>query len=118
MQNKLSDINKKVAEKHGLDEELLNSISTSVFREFSYKLNNPTNLIVYIKGLGKFYARKKKTEDGIRRTQYVIDNPKGFNNPDTLKHNLQSMKFLVSKYEEFYQHRNQFRDVNNNNTND
>lgn len=116
MQNKLSDINKKVALKHELDEELLNSISNTVFKEFSYKLNNPKNLIIYIKGLGKFYARKKKTEDGVRKTKYVLDNPKGFINIDTLNHNLNSMEFLLNTYEEFLEYKNQFKNANNNNS--
>lgn len=117
MQNKLSDINKKVAEKYDLDEELLNSISSTVFKELSYKLNNPNNLIVYIKGLGKFYSRKKKAEDTINKIKYVLEHPKGFLNLDKMKSNLKSLEFLMDKYKEFYKHKQEFTNANNDNTN-
>lgn len=117
MQLKLTDIVNKVAEKHSLDKEVLQSISNSVFQVTAEKIKHPKNLIIYIKGLGKMYARRKKTIDGIKKIDYLLDNPRPNLTIENLIRNRQSMNFLLDKYLEFEKDKKQVKNDSNNNTN-
>lgn len=117
MQLKLTDIIEKTSKKHDLDRELLQSISNSVFQSTANSLKNPSNLIVYIKGLGKMYARKKKTEEGIKKIDYLLANPRPNINLDNLARNRKAMTFLLEKYKDFIIDKNQYKNDSDNNTN-
>lgn len=118
MQLKQSDIVNKVALEKGLDVELLQSISDSVFQEIARKIKKPDNLIIYVKGLGKIYARKKKTLDGIEKMNNSLKSPKTYSNEERTIEYRTSLEFLINTYEEFTKEKNQYRNANNNNTND
>jgi|688.fasta_scaffold477975_3 hypothetical protein len=117
MQLKLVDIIDKVSEKYSLDKEVLQSISNSIFQETANKIKHPESLIIYLKGLGKIYARKKKTEEGIKKIDYLLTNPRPNLSIENLERNKESMIFLLSKYEEFIKDKNQHKNDSNNNTN-
>lgn len=118
MQLKQSDVVNKVALKHDLDSELLQSISNSVFKDVAYKLKNPTNLIIYIKGLGKIYARRKKAKDGILKINHILNSPKPYLNVESYTKYKESLMFLLDKYEDFDKLKNKFKTNKNDNNND
>jgi len=117
MQLKLNDIVEKVAQKHNLDKDVLQSISNSVFQVTAEKIKSPKNLIIYIKGLGKIYARRKKTLDGIKKIDYLLENPRSNITIENLIRNRESMTYLLDKYLEFVNDKKQHKNDNNNTNN-
>ena len=119
MQAKLSDINKKVSDKYSLDYDLLQSISNTVFKEVANKIRRPKNLIVYLKYIGKMYGRKKKAEDGVLKMKAILNSsPEKINySKESVKENLDILTFILDRYKEFLNDRNQHKNDSINNTN-
>lgn len=51
-----------VSEETGKPEELYNAIGSFILKETSRMLNNPTSLILKLKGVGSWHLRKKRME--------------------------------------------------------
>lgn len=117
MQATLNQIVKKVSESEGLDEVVLQSISNSVFQTVSENIKKPSNLILYVKGLGKVYARKKKTLDHIALYKKAILTPKPSQSA-FLGEYIKSMEFILDEYKRYDEFKTNFKNnaINYNNT--
>lgn len=117
MQLKLKDIVNNVSKKNNLDKDVLQSISNIVFQDIAFKIKHPTNLIVYVDGLGKIYARNKKTKNDIGKIDYLLEHPRPNITEANLIRNKEYMLFLLNRYEDFKKHKNQYKNDNNDNPN-
>lgn len=117
MQATLNQIVSKVSKEEGLDEMVLQSISNSVFQTVSENIKKPKNLILYIKGLGKIYARKKKTADHVVLYKKAILTPKPSQSA-FLGEYIKSMEFILEEYQRYDKIKTNFKNnaTNYNNT--
>lgn len=118
MQSTLNDIVKKISIEEGLDESVLQSISNTVFKTTLENIKKPKSLILYIKGLGKIYARKRKTSDHLILYKKAILTPK-VQRSAFLEDYIKSMEFLLEEYKKYDEIKTNFKKnaINYNNTN-
>jgi len=118
MQATLNQIVNKVSKEEDLDEMVLQSISNTVFQTISENIKKPKNLILYVKGLGKIYARKKKTADHLVLYRKAILNPKPSQSA-FLSEYIKSMEFILEEYKRYDEFKTNFKNnaINYNNTN-
>jgi hypothetical protein len=62
MQSNHHDIYRMVAEKTGKSEEMYKDIGSMIFKETAEMLQEPTCLILKLKGIGSWHLRKKRME--------------------------------------------------------
>jgi|694.fasta_scaffold00342_17 hypothetical protein len=70
MQADIKTICKKLSKEKNIDYNLLKAVGDTVFKETKKVLNNPPNLIINLKGLGRWYLRKQQME---RKIEYLED---------------------------------------------
>lgn len=70
MQADIKTITKKLSKEKGIDYDLLKAVGDTVFKYTGEVLKNPPNLIIYLKGIGKWYLRKQQME---RKIEYLED---------------------------------------------
>lgn len=116
MQKNIKDIVEQVSLKEDLDKEVLQSIANSVFLELNNKIKRPTSLIIYIKDIGKLYARKKKSIDGLAKIEEFLKMPKPIFPTDALIERKSSLEFLLKEYDQFLIDKNQHKNASNNNS--
>lgn len=98
-------INKKVHEELNIPISDIDAISNSIFSSLNDWFRDPTSLIVWVRGLGKFYARKKKISDRMRSLEiWSKTNPEFDNSKQVAKFN-----FLISEYDKFLYKKRQYK---------
>jgi hypothetical protein len=98
-------INKKVHEELNIPISDIDAISNSIFSSLNDWFRDPTSLIVWVRGLGKFYARKKKISDRMRSLEiWSKTNPEFDNSKQVAKFN-----FLISEYDKFLYKKQQYK---------
>ena len=70
MQADIKSICKKLSKEKGIDYDLLKAVGDTVFKYTGDVLKNPPNLIIYLKGIGRWYLRKQQME---RKIEYLED---------------------------------------------
>lgn len=70
MQADIKTVSKKLSKEKGIDYDLLKAIGDTVFKYTGEVLKNPPNLIINLKGFGKWYLRKQQME---RKIEYLED---------------------------------------------
>lgn len=68
MQADLNKICNKISKEKDIDLDLLKAISNSVFKELASVQKNPPNLILNLKGIGRWFLRKQQME---RKIEYL-----------------------------------------------
>lgn len=70
MQADIKTIAKKLSKEKKMDYDLLKAVGDTVFKYTGEILKNPPNLIINLKGVGKWYLRKQQME---RKIEYLED---------------------------------------------
>lgn len=70
MQADIKTIAKKLSKEKGIDYDLLKAVGDTVFKYTGEVLKKPPNLIINLKGIGKWYLRKQQME---RKIEYLED---------------------------------------------
>ena len=70
MQADIKTIAKKLSKEKKMDYDLLKAVGDTVFKYTGEVLKNPPNLIINLKGVGKWYLRKQQME---RKIEYLED---------------------------------------------
>jgi hypothetical protein len=68
MQIELKNIYKNLSKNTNISEDLLSAIGSSVFRETLDTIKSPPNLILRLKGVGRWFLRKQQME---RKIEYL-----------------------------------------------
>lgn len=70
MQADIKSICKKISEDKDISYDLIKAVGDSFFKYTGNILKNPPNLIINLKGIGKWYLRKQQME---RKIEYLED---------------------------------------------
>ena len=70
MQADIKTIAKKLSKEKKMDYDLIKAVGDTVFKYTGEVLKNPPNLIINLKGVGKWYLRKQQME---RKIEYLED---------------------------------------------
>lgn len=70
MQSELKHIYSKVSKEKNISEDLLKAIGSSVFRETLENIENPKNILLKLKGIGRWYLRNTQM---TRKIEYLDD---------------------------------------------
>ena len=70
MQADIKTICKKLSKEKNLDYDLLKAVGDTVFKHTGEVLKNPPNLIINLRGIGRWYLRKQQME---RKIEYLED---------------------------------------------
>ena len=62
MQTDYKQIYQELAQKTGKSEQMYKDIGSFIFKETSRMMNNPSSLIIKLKGIGRWHLRKKRME--------------------------------------------------------
>lgn len=92
-----------VAEKHGLDKELVKDITLCVFDKLNDMLHAPPSLILKLKGVGRWRLRRK-------RVQFYVDLPKDDQWLEDKEKLITSFEERLKDYEIFIKKRNETRE--------
>lgn len=114
MQAELKHIYSKLSKEKNISEDLLKAIGSSVFRETLDTIKNPPNLILKLKGIGRWFLRNGQMqrkieylEDYYKYSSGVLPEPLGkyWENKE-LKEKLES---LLVVYQEYLNEKNALR---------
>lgn len=116
MQADIKTICKKISKEKNIEYDLLKAVGDTVFKEIKEVLNNPPNLIIGVKGLGRWYLRKQQME---RKIEYLEDYYKYSSNIIPLpvgkywenKELKDKLESLLPTYEEYLKQKQQVKDL-------
>jgi hypothetical protein len=111
MQIESKDLYKEVAEKNSVNLELIKSIGDTVFLEMNRLIKNPPNLILDLRGLGRRFVRKKKSESVLRNLKLDIVDPANKRSKEELQSEIEMLEGLLIKYEVFLEKKRKTKEL-------
>lgn len=119
MQFESKDIYRAVANKTGEDLEYIEAVGNYIQKRLVEELKNPKKLILSVKGIGRWFLRKKRLQAGYERlldidmSKYEEDTPHNKNKKEVIQKIIGIMKDRLDEYKLFLEKKSLVRQKKN-----
>lgn len=98
---------KNTSIKNNIDLDVLTSINNVVFKEISLWVNKPDYLKIYLKHIGSWFYKKKKTKAKLEKILKALENDLNLTNisKEKLLSKIENYNFILSEYDKYTQER-------------